>query len=122
MAVVLKRGNKHMMHVWYTNCEYCDSRLKMFQEGDDPAINNFSWAGTNTVLINYTCPVCGETQEAYAHEFDDYGTDPKNIIHTDMRRAAIRCNTKREYKALSQEERAEVESYRAKDEEEASDE
>lgn len=117
MAVIIKRGEAHKMHVWTTSCDLCDSRLKLFEDLSDPAVEKFGSCGTNTVYVTYTCPVCNETQRAYAHEFDDHGTNPKEIIFGDYRKHAIEHETKREYRALTKDERVELQSY-AKTEEE----
>lgn len=122
MAIILKRGEAHKMHVWTTECDLCESKLQLFEDLDDPAVAEFGSAGTNTVYISYVCPVCNQSQRAYAHEFDCYGTNPGEIIFSNRREHAIAHNTKREYRALTKEERVELQNYPRKADEEASDE
>ena len=122
MAIILKRGEAHKVHVWTTECDLCESRLQLFEDLDDPAVAEFGSAGTDTVYISYTCPVCGESQRAYAHEFDCYSTNPGAIIFEDYRKHAISHGTRREYRALTKEERVELQNYpRKADDDEAGD-
>ena len=122
MAIILKKGEAHKAHVWTTECDLCESKLQLFEDLSDPAVAEFGCAGTNTVYISYVCPVCGESQRAYAHEFDDHGTNPGEIILAKLREHAISHGTRREYRALTREERVELQKYPRKAEEEASDE
>lgn len=122
MAIIIKKGETHKAHIWTTECDLCESRLHLFEDLTDPAVAEFGSAGTNTVYIAYVCPVCGESQRAYAHEFDCYGTQPGEIIFAKHREHAISHGTRREYRALTREERVELQNYPRKAEEEASDE
>lgn len=122
MAIILKRGEAHKMHVWTTECDLCESKLQLFEDLTDPSVAEFGSAGTNTVYISYVCPVCNQSQRAYAHGFDCYGTSPGEIIFADKREHAKSHGTRREYRALTKEERVELQNYPRKAEEEASDE
>lgn len=121
MAIILKKGAAHKAHVWTTECDLCESKLQLFEDLTDPAVESFGSAGTSTVYIAYTCPVCGESQRAYAHEFDCYGSDPRKIIFGEKAANAIAHGTRRVYRALTREERVELKKYPRKDEEEAGD-
>ena len=117
MAIILKKGEAHMAHVWTTDCDLCGSRLQLFEDLTDPAVAEFGSAGTDTMYISYVCPVCSNSQRAYAHEFDCYGTNPKQIVLADRRAHAIAHDTVREYRPLTREERVELQNYPRKVEE-----
>lgn len=121
MAIILEKGEAHKAHIWKTECDLCGSKLQLFEDLDDPAVAEFGSAGTNTVYISYICPVCGESQRAYAHEFDCYSTNPNQITIASHREHAISHGTRREYRALTKEERVELQNYPRKAEEEAPD-
>lgn len=118
MAMVLMKGEKNMAYIWHDNCDICGSRLKLYEDKGDPAVQSSSNMSA-IYYLRYTCPVCGEDQEAVAPS----GNEEHFFYNTGWNKKLMerwkRCRTRRDYVALTYEDREEIRKY---EEAEASDE
>lgn len=116
MAKILKQGCAHKAVVWEDTCYVCASRLRMFENRDDPAVKDAGNCGAYFKEIRYVCPVCGYENETYAANSGEF----RDINNDECRKRAKLGKTKREYITLTLEDLEELNEYRK--EAEASDE
>ena len=102
MAKVLERGTAHKRAAWFITCNFCESKLRIFEDGYDPAVESVEWVGQRDVCYRlvYTCPVCNqqqriETNHQYSHSYeDDYGNVRKEVLLTREDKLEIEENKK----------------------------
>lgn len=107
---VITEGKIHEAIAWEDTCDFCGSRLRMFEDRGDPAVLDAREFGAYARKITYVCPICNMTQRAFSanNEYDGINNDK-----CEARRK--RCKTTRKKVLLTLEDLEEIRSYTAED-------
>lgn len=112
MAIILKTGRSHKGYIWYDTCDLCESVLKLYEDKNDPQVDEVRSCGAYFTSMRYRCPVCAAENRTFAA----YGGGYDNINNDECQKRARRGKTRREYVTLTREDLEEIRSYQ-KDEE-----
>lgn len=104
---VIEKGRLHEAIAWEDTCEFCGSRLRMFEDRGDPAVLRASDFGAYARKITYICPICTMEQTAYSANNEYEG-----INNTECEARRKRCKTTRKKVILTLEDMEEIKSYK----------
>lgn len=103
---VIKEGKLHEAIAWEDTCDFCGSRLRMFEDRGDPAVKDAREFGAYAREISYECPICHMVQRAFSANSNYTGI---NNDECEARRK--RCNTIRKKVILTLEDMEEIKGY-----------
>lgn len=114
MAKILKEGRAHKGYVWTDFCDICESRLKLYEDKNDPCVVNCLNQGAYFKELDYICPVCKASNATFAA----FSGRTENINNDRCQARAKRGHTTREYVVFTREDLEEIRSYQKAEEEE----